>query len=151
MALRSCSRSLGFSKDMLLNACMHAATNSSIHAHLRSLLDDATHNLAGVSVRRMFGCDAMFAGDAIFALVWKAGRIGLKLPDAALYQQLGALPGTEPWAPGEMKPMAHWLLVPEDFHDSPESLTLWVRHAHRLALAAPPKPAKRPNAKSRKS
>lgn len=130
---------------------MQTAADSSIHTYLRSLLDEATEKLGGVSARRMFGCDALFAKDAIFALVWKEGRIGLKLPDASLFQSLSALPGTKPWAPGDMKPMAHWLLVPESFHDDPELLTKWVRHAHALAAAAPPKPAKAAKPRSKKS
>lgn len=129
---------------------MNPAADSSLNTHLRSLLDEATQALRGVSVRRMFGCDALFTADAIFALVWKAGRIGLKLPDPELYKTLLSLPGAEPWAPGSMKPMAHWVLVPEEFHDDPELLARWVQQAHRLAAAAPPKPAKRTAAKARR-
>lgn len=116
---------------------------SSLHAFLLSQLDEVTGSLRGVSARRMFGCDALFADGAIFALIWKTGRIGLKLPDAALYAQLLAEPGTEPWAPGEGKPMAHWLLVPESLHDDLDALTPWVQRAHKLALQAGP-PVKKP-------
>lgn len=130
---------------------MNTGTASSMHMHLRSLLDEATQGLAGVTSRRMFGCDALFCCDTIFALIWKAGRIGLKIPEPSLYQTLSALPGTEPWAPGDMKPMAHWLLVPESFHDSPELLAEWVRHAHRLAAAVPAKVAKQISSKSRRT
>lgn len=116
---------------------------SSLHAFLLSQLEEVTGSLRGVSARRMFGCDALFADGAIFALIWKTGRIGLKLPDAALYAELLAEPGTEPWAPGEGKPMAHWLLVPESLHDDLDALTPWVQRAHKLALQAGP-PVKKP-------
>lgn len=116
---------------------------SSLHTFLLSQLEEVTGSLRGVSARRMFGCDALFADGAIFALIWKTGRIGLKLPDAALYAALLAEPGTEPWAPGEGKPMAHWLLVPESLHDDLDALAPWVQHAHKLALQAGP-PVKKP-------
>ncbi len=128
---------------------MQTSLSSSIHEHLRAMLDEAAQGLPNIVSRRMFGCDALFTNDAIFALIWKAGRIGLKISDPALYQTLAAQPGTDPWAPGDMRPMAHWLLVPEDFHDNSELLAQWVRHAHRLAANAPARAAK-PAARSRR-
>ena len=58
---------------------------------LRALHDKmavASAKLAGVTERQMFGCDAFFADGVIFGLIWKKGRIGLKLPDVSLYDQL---------------------------------------------------------------
>ena len=51
---------------------------------LRSQLETLTGGLSRVTIRRMFGCDAFLAGGAIFAMVWREGRIGLRLPDALL-------------------------------------------------------------------
>ena len=103
---------------------------------LRSRLDDATDGLPGVSVQRMFGCDAFLARGAIFAMVWRDGRIGLRLPDDLL-PELRALPGADPWRHRDMV-VRQWVLVPESFHDDPEGLAPWVRKAHAAALARGP-------------
>lgn len=82
----------------------------------------------------MFGCDAFFAGDTIFALLWISERIGVKLTDAEAYARLLALPGAEPWQIGE-KVMGSWVLVPEEMHDDVEALGPWIRLAHGYARA----------------
>ena len=124
---------------------------------LRSRLDALTTGLPRVSVRRMFGCDAFLAGGAIFAMVWKEGRIGLRLPDDLL-PELRALPGADPWRHRDMV-VRQWVLVPESFHDDSDGLAPWVRKAHAAALDRGPashrhsnRPAKtRPKARSRKT
>ncbi|HEY1908402.1 MAG TPA: TfoX/Sxy family protein [Myxococcaceae bacterium] len=103
---------------------------------LRSRLDDLTDGLPRVTVRRMFGCDAFLAGGAIFAMVWRVGRIGLRLPDALL-PELRALPGADPWRHRDMV-VRQWVLVPESFHDDAEALAPWVRKAHAAALERGP-------------
>jgi hypothetical protein len=52
-----------------------------------------------------------------------------------------ALPGSAPWQAGD-KVMGKWVLVPESFHDDPAALAAWVRRAHAMALATPPKAKK---------
>lgn len=121
--------------------------------YLIELVEDSTADLTDVTRRRMFGCDAYFAGDQIFVLLWKTGRIGVRLPDPAAYAQLLAQDGAEPWQIGE-KTMSHWVLTSEDLHDDPAALTPWIRRAHGLARAAPPakktaKPAIKSAAKPR--
>jgi TfoX/Sxy family transcriptional regulator of competence genes len=89
---------------------------------LRSRLDDLTTGLPQTSVRRMFGCDAFLAGGAIFAMVWREGRIGLRLPDDLL-PELRALPARTPGVTGTW-----WcgrVLVPESFHDDSDGLASW--------------------------
>lgn len=116
-----------------------------IFPYLLELLETATAGLPGVSNKRMFGCDALFADGTIFALVWKTGRIGLKLTDPADHAALLAQPGAEPWSPGA-KAMSQWVLAPEDMHDDPATLTPWIRRAHAQATAraGAPRPAARP-------
>ncbi len=109
---------------------------------LRSRLDDVTEGLRHVTVRRMFGCDAFLAGGAIFAMVWREGRIGLRLPDDQL-PELRALPGADPWRHRNMV-VRQWVLVPEAFHDDADGLAPWVRKAHAAALSRGPAPAKKP-------
>jgi len=109
-------------------------------AELRSLLEDASDGLAEVTQRRMFGCDAFFAAGNIYGLIWKTGRIGLKLPDAQLYADLMSQDGADPWTAG-MKTMADWILVPERFHRDPGVLRHWTEQAHRLALVAAATPS----------
>ena len=110
---------------------------------LRSRLDDVTAGLADVTVRRMFGCDAFLAGGAIFAMVWREGRIGLRLPDDHL-ADLRTLPGADPWRHRDMV-VRQWVLVPESFHDDADGLASWVRKAHAAALDRGPASRKRPH------
>jgi TfoX/Sxy family transcriptional regulator of competence genes len=109
-------------------------------------LEGAAAGLPEVTKKRMFGCDGLFAKGNIFGLVWKHGRIGVRLPDTRLFDELMAKKGAVPWKAGPMT-MSHWVLVPEEFHADGRSLAKWVKDAHRLALAAPasksPKAAKK--------
>jgi TfoX/Sxy family transcriptional regulator of competence genes len=113
---------------------------------LFGLLEEAAAPLPGVSHKRMFGCDALFAEGNIFGMIWKEDRIGLKFRDQTHHDELMNLFGSAPWKVGE-KVMGGWVLVPEDFHDNPGVLSQWVRQAHALALAAGPKAPKVKKAK----
>jgi TfoX/Sxy family transcriptional regulator of competence genes len=113
---------------------------------LESLLNSSVSGLNDLSSKKMFGCHAYWVKGNVFALVWKHGRIGVKLPDESAYEALMGLKGAEPWKAGPMK-MSHWVLVPESFHKKPADLKKWAKQAHKLCAALPPKkPAK---AKSR--
>jgi len=115
----------------------------SLFPHLLELLEEGSQGLPGVAPRRMFGCDALFAYGNIYALIWQDGRIGLRLPEPTVYAELLALEGAEPWRVMDgAKPMSHWVLVPESFHDEPEQLGKWVRRAYDFAAKAPPKKPK---------
>src|SRR5690606_31419238 len=122
-------------------AVMLAPMSSPSLDHLLSLLQDHTAELEGVSRRQLFGREAFFRDEAIFALVWKEGRIALRLTDPALFSELRGMPGTKPWNPSTVN-MSGWLLVPEAFHADEESLDTWVRRAWTCAGNAPPKKAK---------
>jgi TfoX/Sxy family transcriptional regulator of competence genes len=119
---------------------------------LRGLVVDAAGSLPRVEERKLFGCAAWFASDSIFALVWKHGRIGLKLPDEAAYRELMAVAGSAPWSIGP-KIMGGWVLVPEDWHDDGERLRAWAKKAHAQALSGPApaqkKAKKKPTSRSR--
>lgn len=109
-------------------------------------LDAATRGLADVRARRMFGCEARFVGDAIFALVWKTGEVGVKLTDADAHAALRAT-GCGPWDPyGNGRGMQHWLLLPADVAEA--TLAEWVARAHRLAQTPAPAGKRRTPAKS---
>ncbi len=105
---------------------------------LLAALEAAAHGLATVSRKRMFGCEGMFAGGNVFGLVWKAGRIGVRLPNEIAYAEAMKMPGSSPWVAGTMT-MSHWVLLPEAMHADGTRLGAWVRRAHALAQA----PAKR--------
>jgi TfoX/Sxy family transcriptional regulator of competence genes len=114
-----------------------------ILSFLQTLLDDAASDLSAIAPKRMFGCYCLFTKQQIFAAVWKEGRINLRIPEIKLYQQLLAAKGSEPWSVGN-KTMAHWIMVPETFHDDVPELKHWVNAAHRLAgQVATVKPAKK--------
>lgn len=112
-----------------------------------ALLQDAVATLDGVSDFRMFGCRCLRADGKIFALIWKEGRIALKLPASAA--ELLRVPGARPWTVSETRKMGSWVLVPEGFHDDPEALSLWARRAHGEVLAAPPPRASKAKKRSR--
>lgn len=97
---------------------------------LQKTLTTATENLPKVTDKKMFGCYALWVHDNVFALVWKHGRIGLKLPDESSYESLMATKGAEPWKAGPMN-MSHWVLVPESFHKKSADLKRWAVLAHK--------------------
>ena len=82
---------------------------------LEELLDSATQSLPKITSKKMFGCYALWVEGNVFALVWKQGRIGVKLPEEKSFESLMSISGAEPWKAGPMK-MSHWILVPEGFH-----------------------------------
>lgn len=122
---------------------------NAVTEYLREMLDEATQRLRGIATKRMFGCHAVFANSNIFGMVWKAGRLGLKVPDATLHAKLMGLEGAGPWCPGN-KTMSYWVLVPETFHDDPDELASWVRIAHRLAIAGAKAKAVKPKPRARR-
>jgi TfoX/Sxy family transcriptional regulator of competence genes len=114
-------------------------------AFLLELLEGATKRLPGVARKRLFGCDALFVDGAIFALVWKEGRIGLKFPEPAAFASKMSEPGSKPWAPSG-KAMSGWVLVPEALHDDEDTLTTWARESHASVRAG--SSAKAPTSKA---
>ncbi len=127
-----------------------APANSSL-TFLLSLLEDATAHLPGITPRRMFGSDTLFVHSHIFALVWRAGRIGLKLPDPAVYAEFLELAGAEPWMLDGKTTMSSWVLVPESFHDEPDGLREWALRSYHLVSNLPPKAAKKPKKSDKNS
>jgi len=97
-------------------------------------LREAAAPLRGIDERKMFGCEALFTNGSIFALVWKTGRIGVKLPDASRFDALAAQKGAEPWKAGPTV-IAHWLLVPPALERDTKKLAPWVEEAHAFAAA----------------
>lgn len=100
-------------------------------ADLEQILNSSTSGLSKLTSKKMFGCHALWADGNVFALVWKHGRIGVKLPTDTDYQSLMSVNGAEPWKAGPMK-MAHWVLVPESFHNKPSEMKKWATMAHCL-------------------
>jgi len=125
---------------------------------LLATLRDAAAKLREVEEKKMFGCEALFTNGAIFALVWKTGRIGVKLPDPARYEALASQKGSEPWRAGAMV-MSHWVLVPPAIDRDAKKLAPWVKEAHAMAasgllgekLKPKPKPAAKKTAAKKKA
>ena len=114
---------------------------------LESMLNDAVSGLKKTSSKKMFGCHAVWVNDNVFALVWKAGRIGFKLPDEKIYDSLMSKEGASPWTAGP-KQMAHWVLVPESYHTKPAELKKWAAKAHETCAMLEPKVKKKATTKS---
>lgn len=112
-------------------------------AELLQLLRTSTASLPDVIEKKMFGCEAFFTMGTIFALVWKTGRIALKLPALDRYQALASQKGAEPWTAGT-KVMSGWILVPPKLEE-PRALAPWLKEAHAFAgvAIAPPRAKKK--------
>ena len=124
---------------------------SEIRGHLKELVEQSALKLPAVSHRKMFGCDAWFSRGQIFSLIWKTGRVAVRLPEAKAYADALALAGADVWSvAAKMKPMAHWVLLPEGYNDDEEEVEAWVKRAHQLAKPAVKAPAaKKKKAKAR--
>lgn len=123
---------------------------SSFNAHLKELLAELSAELPEVSERRMFGAEAFFANDSIYAMVWD-GRVLLKFPDEPQFEKARSLEDSGLFDPmGSGKTMGRWVAMPEGMIDAPEVLRPWVEEAHREAMRQPPKkkPVKKPAKKT---
>ncbi len=109
---------------------------SSEAAWLKEQIQVALGPRRGLSWKRMFGCDAAFRDGRIFTLVWREGRIAVKLPDEAAYAELAAVAGVDAWAPGGKGPMRGWLMVPPAWNESEDRIGPWLERAFASAAAA---------------
>jgi TfoX/Sxy family transcriptional regulator of competence genes len=107
---------------------------------LKAVFDGAMAGLKDVEPKTLFGCDGYFVNGNIFGLVWKEGRLGLRLTDEERQRELLEQPGAGVWRAGPMI-MRHWVLLPPDWHKKPALLKQWSRLAYELALERPEKPA----------
>ncbi len=103
---------------------------------LRALVETAAEGLSAVRRRRIFGCDALFADAEVFALVWREGRIAVKLTDEKSFGELIDQTGAALWKPGGTA-MAHWILLPPKMHEDKKTLRRWVHRAHAQATRSP--------------
>lgn len=117
---------------------------------LKEQIEGAIGHHRDVASKRMFGCDAFFRSGKIFAMVWKEGRIAVRLPDDA-YAELQAVEGVEPWSPGGKMSMRGWLMLPPAWHEDDEHLRNWLGRAHTSAGFALPKAAKKATKKEKPS
>ncbi|HEX2915899.1 MAG TPA: TfoX/Sxy family protein [Chloroflexia bacterium] len=109
-----------------------------------NLLRQASDCLPDVTHRYMFGCDALFARESIYAIAFRDGRIGLKLTELEQYQELLSLEGADVWRfEAEGKPVNHWVLIPRAMNENMADLEKWVTCAHASALARPKRPRKK--------
>jgi TfoX/Sxy family transcriptional regulator of competence genes len=114
---------------------------------LESSVSKISDGWKSVTSKKMFGCPAFWVNNNVFALVWKHGRIGVKLTDGNSYDSLIKVKGAEPWKAGPMK-MAHWVLVPDGFHSDSKSLKKWLRLAYEQNEKTVAKAKKKAEAKS---
>ncbi len=115
---------------------------------LEKLLNSVSDQLPNITSKKMFGCYALWVNGNVFALIWKHGRIGVKLTDEYTYKKLLELDGAEPWTAGSRQ-MSHWVLVPESFHTKKSELKKWLAKAHELCATSGSKlkPVKKVNKK----
>ena len=75
---------------------------------LESTVSAVVETWKGIDSKKMFGCPAFWVNGNVFALVWKHGRIGVKLTDSKTYDSLMEIKGSEPWKAGPMKMTSHY-------------------------------------------
>lgn len=75
---------------------------------LENLLNKSAGTLKHVTAKKMFGCHALWVNEKVFALVWKYGRIGFKIPVEDKYNSLMKISGSEPWKAGARQPIRLW-------------------------------------------
>ncbi len=114
---------------------------------LEGVVNEVVEGLPKTKTKRMFGCHGLFANDAVFGLVWKEGRIGVRLPEEKTFESLMKLKGSAPWKAGKMT-MSHWVLVPPSMHKKKSDLAKWMKVAHTLALRTEKKVSKRSSDKT---
>ena len=107
---------------------------------LKAVFDGAMAGLKDVEPKKLFGCDGYFVNGNIFGLVWREGRMGLRLESEEDRQALLALEGAGPWRMGPMT-MRLWVLLPPDWHRQPAKLRQWAAKAWAQAAERPEKPA----------
>ncbi len=103
--------------------------NESIQ-ELEEILNTNSKGLTKLTSKKMFGCYALWVNENVFALVWKKGRLGVKLPVEDSYNKLMGVDGAEPWKAGPMT-MAHWVLLPVDYHSKGAQVKKWLALAHK--------------------
>ncbi len=89
-------------------------------------------------VKPMFGNLGAFVNGNMFAGLF-GSAIGVKIPDAAVAEQLRAVDGTGPFGPAE-RPMSGYVSLPASW--SLDELADWVGRAYEQVAALPPKPPK---------
>ena len=70
----------------------------SLETHLLDALRESLAGTSGISERRMFGSDGLFANGYAFAIVWD-GRIVLKMADPTDCSALLKVPGASTFNP----------------------------------------------------
>lgn len=99
---------------------------------LRKSIQEASEDFQDITERRMFGCDAFFTAGQIYGLIWKEGRIGLRLPDPNLFAEAMSLEGSITWVAGN-RTMSKWVLLPECIEKQNAEFRKWVKQAYLLA------------------
>ena len=87
------------------------------------------------STRRMFGSDAFFVGDRMFAFLWEETVVA-KLPEAEQEAAFASF-HARPFTVGQGRPFGDWV----EFAGAgapPEELLPWLKRAYRHVQVTPP-------------
>ncbi len=102
----------------------------------RDYLGELFACIGPISLKRMFGLDALMAGGVMVGLVI-AERIHLRTDDASRpsYEAEGGKPFT--FMKGSELIVTSYVSIPDRLYDEPEELALWARHAYAAAQQSP--------------
>ena len=79
--------------------------------------------------KNVFSGRGFLCGKSTFVIVWRESLLVKTPPDE--YQEMLAMPGIEPFAPGDERPMGTWLVGPADVVADDPELVEWVRRGLR--------------------
>jgi TfoX/Sxy family transcriptional regulator of competence genes len=109
-----------------------------------ALFERVTRRLP-VEPRRMFGYPSAFVnGNLVTGLFQDRMMVRLAPDDRA---ELLAVPGAEPFAPMQGRPMKEYVVLPAAWHADEKKLARWVAKAAEYGASLPPKGKKPPATK----
>lgn len=94
-----------------------------------------------VTQRPMFGQMAGFVNGNMFLCLF-GDRVAVKLSGPKA-EELSAIERAGPFEPMEGRSMKGYMVLPLDWHASPESADYWVEQSLAYVRTLPPKPAKK--------
>jgi len=99
------------------------------------LFDIITEEMAAypdVTVGKFFGLDVLRVRGETFAMIWKEGRVGVKILNEEINKKLVATENASYWVTSG-KTMAQWVLAPYDYNEDILSLRKWLVLAYNDA------------------
>jgi len=96
-----------------------------LNKYLFDLIINEMSEFPDVQTGKFFGLDVLKFRDRTFSMIWKEGRVGVKILDKELNQKLALTKGANHWVTSG-KTMSQWVLAPHEFNEDIISLKKWL-------------------------